>query len=334
MTCFTNLINIKGICDDPENKSGIWLNTAGISVKEIEQIITSDYKDVQSFVDDKISLATRIVSDRVYNHLSDKFKTTSILDSSRIGYFKDNKVLIAGASKYKGFQVELCNVDSYVKLFVSDLTIFVNYTGEVAIKVFDLIQGKEIDEIKINAVAGEMATISTYKEYFSTRGKLHLAFVYDATGIGSYTTTTSENYCSSCDNTRTWMNKYIRSTGVTIDLLASKIKSNIKQENDTGGLSINYSLQCNHRAWLCTFANEMALPIFWRTAYEIMAFAIYNSEQVNIRTMDVEKLKDRMERYDFEYQKSKSNLLKNIKLPSDKICFECNIKSKNIAILP
>lgn len=334
MSCFENIINIKGTCADPVSVSGLWLNSIGISVKEIEKYITSDFAGVDDFVQDKIAFASTIVTDRVYNHLTDKFKTSSILESQIIGHFQDNKSIVAAEAKYKGFQVEIVNVDTFVKFYLSDLSIFVNYTGTVEVKVYDLIQAKVIDTLSIEAVAGEIVAEYFHKTYYSNRNKLHLAFIYDASDVPSYNTTTSANYCNSCDLVKSWMNKYVRATGISATLASEKIKSNIRQEANTAGLSINYSVQCNHRGWICTFANAMALPILWRTAYEIMSFAINNAEQVNIRTMDVEKLKSRKEEYDFEYQKSKSNLLKNLKLPTDSLCFECNIKSKHVTMLP
>lgn len=260
-----------------------------------------------------------------------------MLDSKRIGFGKENQEAVTAAATLKGIEVEFCNEDSFVDLYVSQISLQVNTNGAVNVLVYDLFQNKLLDTIAITAVSGQIVTVYPNKTYKSVRKELDIIFVYDATAFSSVKTTVTQGGCKSCGDggSMVQLGKYLSTRSISILSADSKIESNLTASADTGGLSLIYSIQCNYDEWICTIANSVALPILFKTGYEIMDFAYNNSLRLNTTTtINWEGLLKRRDEYNLRYQSSIEALLQNIKLPNDEKCFECRQKSKHVVILP
>lgn len=338
LECFEDIIGLKGTCDTPVSNSGLWINDVGVSLEELDLIVSKEYSNAQDFFEQKRDFAIKQIIATIHTHFADKYKANSTLRSGRIGFTKENKPAIAGsAGKYKGIELELCNQDSFVDVFISSISLQVNTAGAVNVLVYDLFQGKLLDTIAITAVSGEVVTVYPNKTYKSNRKELDLAFVYDSTGISSVETKITRTGCNSCGDGSSMvnLNQYLSTRSVLIDAADPKTNENLEAVGDTGGLSIMYTLQCNHEDWLCTVSNSIALPILYKTAAEIMEFAVHASKRLNTSTtLDVEKLTERRDLYETRYKDTMENLIQNIKLPQDEKCFECRQKSKHVVILP
>lgn len=338
MECFDNIIGLRGSCENPTSKSGLWINEIGVSEEEIDSIITKDFKDAYDFFEKKKSFAIIQIVNNLHSHFSGKYKANSIIKSGRIGFAKKNVESIAGEALLKGIHVEVCNDNSFVDFYLSSLSLQID-TSETDLDVFvyDLYQNKLIDTLKITTVANEITTIYPHKSYKSLRSELDLIFVYDATDKNSVKTSIMEKGCNSCSggSSMTNLNNYVSARSIKIGLLEQKVYENLDSNSETGGMSMTYSINCNHEQWVCNIANSLALPILFKTAYEIMDFGYNNSQRLNTTTtIDFEKLLSRRDEYESRYQKSMENIIQNIKLPNDEKCFECRQVTKNVIILP
>ena len=133
----------------------------------------------------------------------------------------------------------------------------------------------------------------------------------------------------------TKLSSYMSARSISVLAADAKIESSLTVASDTGGLSMVYSIQCNYDDWLCTISNAVAMPILFKTGYEVMDYAVNNSLRLNTATtINLDTMKARREEYNARYQSSIENLLQNIKLPADEKCFECRQKSKHVVILP
>jgi hypothetical protein len=281
--CFQNLVGITDTCNPP---SGLSLKQIGITTKEVGDFINSDYESAEELIEDKIDLATKKVSDRITNHLSEFMRSSSVIESARLGFPQDNLQLVTGGD-LRGIRIELKNETSFLDLFISSLSLQVNYTGQVSIYVFDLMQNKLIDTLSMNAVSGELSHLVVNKTYPSTRRKLNLAFVYDASSISSYKTYIKQGYCSTCTGSSydAGINNYIKAGGIKVVSASVKTYENTTSIDNTAGMSLIYSLQCNPTEWLCSFSNLMAMPIAYKTAYNIMEYAVNVSKRLNSSTL-------------------------------------------------
>lgn len=338
LECFEDIVGLRGGCEEPISNSGLWIDDIGIDLTEIDSLINNSQVSSIDFFEKKRDFAIKQIINTIHTHYSDKYKSNSVLRSGRIGFTKENKEEVLASANMKGIEIELCNQDSFVDVFISSISLQVNTTGTVNILVYDLFQGKLLDTIPISAVSGEIVTVYTNKLYKSNRKALDIIFVYDATLFSSVkTTVTNGSGCKSCGDGGSMvnLNQYLSTRSITIGMADAKIESNLMASPDTGGISLMYSIQCNYDEWLCTISNLMAMPILFKTGYEIMDFGVSNSRRLNTSTtINIDDLKARKEEYNLRYQNSIESLLQNIKLPNDEKCFECRQKSKHVVILP
>lgn len=338
LECFEDIVGLRGSCETPTSNSGLWIDDIGIDLAEIDSIINKSQIDSIDFFEKKRDFAIKQIINNIHTHYSDKYKSNTVLRSGRIGYPKENQEAVAASATLKGIELELCNQDSFVDVFISSVSLQVNFVGLVNILVYDLFQNKLLDTIPITTtVSGEITTVYPNKTYKSVRKALDIIFVYDATNFSSVKTTVTQGGCKSCGDGGSMvnLNQYLSTRSISILSTDSKIESNLTASPDTGGLSIMYAIHCNYEEWICTISNLAALPILFKTGYEIMDFAYNNSLRLNTTTtINYDSLLKRRDEYNLRFQESIQNLLQNIKLPNDEKCFECRRKSKNIIILP
>lgn len=337
LECFDDIIGLRGSCESPTSVSGLWLDDAGIDLAELDSIINKSQIDSIDFFEKKRDFAINQIIALIHTHFSDKYKTNSVIRSGRIGFGKENQEAVSAAGTLKGIEIELCNQTSFVDVFISSISLQVNTNGNVNVLVYDLFQNKLLDTITITAVSGQIVTVYPNKTYKSLRKELDIIFVYDATNFSSVKTTITQGGCRSCGSGGSMvnLNQYLSTRSISILAADAKIESNLTASGDTGGISLEYSIQCNYDEWLCTINKALAMPILFKTAYEIMDFTINNSMRLNTATtINIDTVKTRRDEYDKRYQTSIEALLQNIKLPQDEKCFECRQKSKNVVILP
>ena len=335
--CFTNIITLKGTCDDSVSTSGFDASYLGITPEFLSQVITSDYEDVNDLFDTKLSQAIELVANTLYTQFSPKYRTVSVIDNFRTGKYLDNKQTIAPFAGLKGFYFDLCSEKSYLDFYASRFDLFCAYSGTVPILVIDLIEGKIIDTVNLVAVSGEIASVFPSSLYPSNKRKLKLFICYDATAITSYKGVLKESDCASCQPTHKISGTYEEIATMTIATGDPYMVSSLRVSADSGGLSIVHSLQCNHKDWLCSIANQLALPILYKTGSLIFEMALTECPNTRLDTTTInnsELLKARYDLSNSKFSEAMNNLVQSIEPPNDPNCFVCKKKSRHAIILP
>lgn len=324
-TCLGNVIALQGGCDPVVPPTGYYLKAIGISNDDISQYITKEYASNLEFFNEKKFLAIEQITNALHSSFQPHYKANSLLKNFRVGHANDNKVLVAGNTGLKGIKYDFCDTDSYYDLFVNEISLFVNVSATISINVYDLIQGKLIDTIDIDTAAGEITKVYPSKTYTSSQRKLSLFFGYDSTGVSSYKTTLQAGGCTNCSGSYSLNHMYhtIQSGYINNSV---KTEENFVSLSETGGLSINHSLQCNHRDWLCSISGLIALPILYKTAANIMEFALHSAPNSRTNTavnLNKDLIKERLDLYEMKWREALDNIIKNAKVPTDSKCFEC-----------
>lgn len=337
-TCFENIIGLRDTQPAIIPTSGFFIDDAGIPRNELDEYATEEFTDGPDLFIKKMNFSIHEVVSKVHTVMNPKYRANSVIENMRIGFFQDNLKMVAPIPGYlRLLKFELLNSDSYVDLNINEISLMVNYDGDVDVTVFDLITGKNIDTITIPCKANERSTVYPLKSYKSTRQKMNLIFAYDSGTIESNTTWLMRNgSCTGCNGDRNYKNQYIRITPGKIDSTAAKIDSNVVATSDTGGLSIVYNLSCNHYEWLCSVQKIIALPILWKTAEKIMEHAalVVPGQQMTPRTQSSHLLYARMRAYQENFNQSFDEAMKNIALPTDAKCFVCNNRIRTTYSIP
>jgi hypothetical protein len=337
MGCFDNLIGYRGGCTETTATSGLYLDQLGINLKQLDDIVQDDYDSGEDLLSDKISFSIKKMASSINQRFAEKFVSKTIVEGDKIGQYYDNQTLVTGEAGYlKGIRIEVCNDKAFFDFYISEIALQVNTTGNVSVVVYDLIQNKLLDTITVAAVAGNISTYWANKTYTSYRKKMHLFIGYDSSAINSYQSTVALNACTDCaGGIQTHScNRYVKVVGAKIASASSKILSNTVNMSETGGVTLNYSLQCNHQEWLCTYSNILALPLLYLTAAEVFKYGTISQRENATTIIDLKKWEEMYEYCMVNYAQEMDNIVKRIDVPCDNICFRCNEKSRVAIILP
>lgn len=335
-TCFENVISYRGGCESSTPTSGLYLDQVGMHKSEIEKYIQAPYTNTEDLFNDMLNISIEELTKSIYQNFLPVYRPTSIISNARLGQINDNMILEDGdAGILGGVEFELCNHVSPIEFYLSEFSLFVDTTATVTVQVWDLQQNKMIDSFNVDTVANQISTVYLNKTYRANRKKLNLAFVYDTSLISSYQTQLGTS-CGSCNpNTYYRHNAYLNARGASIASASDKILSNITSASHTYGISFIYSVNCNHQDWVCSVSNLLAMPILYKTAYNILNYGLNASTRQNSQTLgNREALNERLKQYDFNYTQQLNKLLTHMAPPKDPVCYECNDRIRTKTVLP
>lgn len=331
LSCFDDIITLDS-CIDVTPTSGFSMQQIGITKFELGQYINKEYQSGAALFNDKKTFSIRLIANQIHQHLQNKYKAKTLVNSKRVGFINDNKESQPNTgTDWAGQEINLKNNNSFLELFISEISLFTNFTGDIEVRIYDLMTGTILKSESgldfvfiINSIAGEISVVYPQIKIQSPKRGLNLALIYNSTGIVPYKLTTIESGCVSCDPCSHTRHSDV--WGITIPNASNIIKSSITHTQYTGGMSVVYSINCSYDKWLCSISNLIALPLLYKTASEIMDYALNNSDQINSKTfgeLNYEKIKERRESYEFKYREAMDNILSNIVLPNDNVCFQC-----------
>lgn len=336
--CFDGLLAIDGQCGEPAPSSGIFLRQLGLTRSEMSAYLTAEYRDAGQLFADKFAAAVLNTETLVHNYFTPRYKAFTILENRRVGIFQNNLQMIAGeAGRYKGLHFKYDNRNSFMDLGFSSFAMQLNHEGVIDLLLIDLLQGRVLKTIPVSVFPNEIVELPVSEVVASDRKLLNTFLCYDAGGIEANKTLiqVGQNCCSG----GAIVSGYLTIRPASMDKSVQKIDQNLRAEQDTGGLSVLYSLSCNHRNWICSIAGRLALSIAYATCAEIIEHAIYQAgkEQINIRVGSgdaVEELEKRRAIYSGKATGQLKNVLNNVQLPSDDLCFVCRQTSRTAVLIP
>lgn len=333
-TCFDDLIGIKSGCSLVTGTSGLYIEDIGITEKEADMYINSEYRNGSELITDKLGFAANLVKQTIHNHFSAYIQTKTKIDSQSLGEYQDSLNLKSGAvGTLGGININLVNSNSHLQVYINSISLQLSTTQSTNVLVYDLVSGTLLDTIAVSCVANTISTTYVNKTYQAPKRKLDLIFVYDTEGLFSNTTYLN-SACMNC-NGYMYSNSYINSQGINLLEAGSKIRSALNGSTHTYGMSINYSVQCSMENWICEMSNLIALPILYKFGEEVMNYSLYYSNRQNSKTnIDYDRNKERLAMYQMAYNQSLESSIKKINLPTNDICFKCNEVMRTSIILP
>lgn len=332
MGCFDNFIGIDN-CGSENPTSGKYLIDGGITLRELNLFAGQDFTDGVALGESKINNSINLVTNDIHNHFGSKYKTKTLLDSQRVGYFNENMTVKSGANEYRGIRLKNYNESSFLAINIHSIDLFIDYSGSVDILIYDVTQNKLLDTIEATTVADVINNITVNKTYYSDKKHFDIAIVYQSSGINSYATTISSSGCTSCNATSLYpVNGYIKA--VSVRSSGTFLANTLESMSHMSGVSVNYSIECDFNKFICLHANRLAIPIIYKASSEVMTYAMYNSERVNYETINVDQLKERRDFYEMQYREQMDTILKNIEVPNDKTCFLCTQKLNTRLLMP
>lgn len=338
--CYQNLIGIQDCGETTPPTSGLYTDGYGLTLNDLNQLKTADYADGYDLFTAMRHSAWELLSSDVNNKLAHWMKADTIIDNDKVGYIDHSGYTNAfGAGNFIGASLRLYNDNSFSTIFVSNITIAAETNETVTVYVLDLFKTtganpeyKLIDSFTVTT--NELTVIE--KEYKTNRNDCYLAFVYEST-INGQRTTVKKGVCGSCGGHKEiWMNGKIQSRGVK-GIITAGVFTDLSGFGYSGGMQINYSVNCDRSAWVCSNSKKFAMAHLFKTMFLCAQFGIQNSvnERANTTvTINVDALRERLEYYGKTYTDQMNIILSNMTMPKDKDCFRCNENVRYASMIP
>jgi len=331
LDCLNGLVNVKGCGSNPT--SSYIQQLPGISIPDIDVSINTDHVNAKAFLEEQILFAQEIVIQDVHQHLALKHELKTFIENDMVGEYYDSPTLVDSVAGYlTGIRLRIDSTP-YLKLFINQLRLFVDTTGDVDVLIYDLQQDKLLETITVAAVAGEIVTVDVNFERFTQKQRMNL-FVGYLSSFDSYkanvTNAAGGDNCSGCCS---YANGEISFYGAKILNASAKTTDNLETNTGTAGISFSYSLSCSFEEHLCNIRNMLALPLKYKAGELIMQQLKVSKRPNPLVTAYKNDNEDLMGFYNGKYETLMKNLLGNMRMPLS-VCFECRPQSRSVVVLP
>lgn len=332
MDCFTSLIGCRGLTTS-SSSSQLFVDSVGINRALLEDI-NYTHADLVDLFNDKLDFASTQVAAHVKRIKAKELRTVDMIESTRVGFFANNRATVSARSGFDaGAVIEVREDRDYVKIYVSSISLFVDYTGDVTVTVYDLQTGQSLDTITVSATAGQPAYVNVDKTYRANKRWLSLAFVYDSSFDSYKTNVLNTGACASCGGYRKRNGRFTWVRGARFADGSDKVISNITEQGDTAGMSIAYQVHCDYDEWMCRSRNLLSLALLYKTGYEIAQYGL-ESTRLNHATMENEAILQMiMDKCETMYNEEIMGALSAMEIPPNEYCFQCGQKSKHVTTL-
>lgn len=322
--CFNELIGIRGTCD--EGTHSLYINDLPyVGLDIANALLGAEDADGEAYITGRLNYTYNLVKSEIHSLLAPMMKSRTVIENNTLGYYKHEMTALPASAKYRGVRIKLEDFP-FLAFKINGVAMFSsNFTGNLPIKVFDMVTGGEIDTFSIAVVAGEISYIPINKEYLTQRQLFDVFFAYNATNIDTYRTSiyAPNSGCYDCNKRSDgYRGKYLTFDGAEANL-GSTVSSTVSQGNSSG-LSLKYTIECSMDGWLCSMKDRFAFSMLQRFGVVMMEEILAGSKRMNsVTTIDNDKAQYLHGVFMSNYDKAMTGAIKGIIPPSD-VCFHCN----------
>jgi len=213
-------------------------------------------------------------------------KADTVIENKRIGQVLtdySNIQTALGAGRYGGIRLTINpNNLSYLQLYVSDILLAIDSANtNVPVLVFDMTTLKLVYSFTYGTGGIEQFI---GKEFAAGRRKLDLAIVYEM-DVNAPKFIPKKGSCYDCGGKvrEAHICPFVDAIGIDLTTDGTNVLSAANQKY-TSGMSLNYNVNCDRSAWLCSIGGLMAMPLAYATAVEIYNYALTVSPNQRVNT--------------------------------------------------
>jgi hypothetical protein len=328
MECLENIVGLKGGCADINSVAEVYLNSY-VGHSELSKYVdTKEFANVDDLFRSLRADSVREVLAEINSYMRPNYIAKQVVSTQRFGVVGTRLQPIAAANELRGILYDRCTTYPTLAYRVNRVGFIGQVTGNVVITYRDGLTGQVLGTDTVAAVAGQEAWLYVNRKFAVTK----LLVTFDATATAGYKTRTDcyIRNCGSCGTKR--VNAHVNAYSVTAPIGTPLQTQTV---NDMGGLMLEVGMECDHTIWLCGIRQALALPILYKMASRVMQYAIDQTDRNNTRTVrDIDKLADRGDAYEKDYEKHMKSVLQSVHVPQDPICYVCRRQSGLIQMIP
>lgn len=337
ITCFDNLIGVRGLCGDTTPDSGLYIDDLQyLDRKTLDAIIDSEISGQQLF-ENKVRYAAATIVNTIQQRSAPNFLPRTLLANQITGFYNPPAQFNAPAALLQGIELRIESREN-VELQLNRIRLFTQTTGNIPVKVYNLITGQLLDTITIAATANTISEATAFKTYPTDKQRLYLFIGYDTTEITSYQSIVASDAgqlggCFDC-----WYNcgnlnmAYARAVNFGID--EQMYRENANGITNTAGLSLDFNVACSQQGFICNQRQNLAFPFLHLVGALLCEEGLNNKRVNSITTVDREKLEKCRDFCNTQYADSMANFMQNMVYPADGICFKCNKPVQRATLIP
>ena len=324
MDCFTGLIGLRDHCGEDiiTSSSGLYINDLpGISIDGVDRKVNREYESAVDAIRKQMAVAEKILIGRARRALASKHEVTTLIDHHTAGEWKEQRSAQSAQAYKVGIQVKVPGA-AQTDLSVSRVSLLVNFSGSVEVKMWDLFTGEQLQSQTITAVAGQevVAQVAWTRK---ADGKPISVFIgYDATSVPTWQSSLGNKSCNCSGGHANLRYAHL----YTKKVAGSVLNGNLERQSGTSGLSIDLSLTCSMEHVLCAQSQLMALPLWYKTGEQLLTFMRF-SDTLSLAGIafnaDYQELAPM---YAEDFEAHLQDVVQKIRLPKGP-CFSC----KNLA---
>jgi len=324
MNCLENLV---GLSDCVESNAAFLINDIGIDANQCQEFMDASYATVDDFFTANRRTAARLLELDILGKMPNQMKSASVLEGNTVGRYPDQRQLFSG-SGIRGIKQKVYNDYNYVNIRIKEIRLFTNHTGDVDVKVYNVVTGQEVGSVTVSCVAGQIASAECDVQIQSLKQDLELFVGYDVTGIECYN---SGNYLKTCCG-NTFKSGWCTFQSASIE--SPFTAGQTQAANYAPGLTYDYEIVCDNLQWFCTHRSLFGMAMVYKTAISILENAMDSGGQFsNQKTTNYEKNANRLETYSNHYEDQITKALKSVRFPKN-ACFTCNTVTEVTNRLP
>jgi hypothetical protein len=333
MSCWDNVIGIRGLCEAQTPSSGLYINDlTGISIKDLNAGVNEEDATAFTLIQRKVDQAATMMQAEALSYLYNRWNYTTSAWDGVVGYFPESLRSLAAAPVYRGIGMRYRQAD-YISVSVNAVTLLLPVSTTVNVLVVDLITGTTLDTIPITTIANTPVRVVANKKYTSNGQMLNLAFVYNATSIASFQTGLYPTYsCGGCGRAQRWYENMLERT-IEIPTGGSILEQNINGGSWTGGLSVDYQVACSFESLLCAHIGQLGYPVLYKAGMLILKELEFSKRLNGIVVFNRERNQELATYYQEQYDNYMQRYFDAAQLPNTG-CFACKQRVRQVSRIP
>ena len=325
MNCLENLV---GLEDCTTSTRPFLINDIGYDADQLGELMDSSFATVDDFFNANVRTAARLMQNDLFSMMPAQMKIMSVQEGKTIGHYPELRKSFTGTG-ISGIRQLLHNPSDYLKIRITRIRLFTEFTGNIDVSVYNLNEGNVVETVTIPTVAGALASFDTDIEIQSSQQDINLFIGYDTTGKDIYSASlTGSGCCGKRGINSGWCNFY---TGTVVSPF---IESSFESIDTSPGLSYDYEIVCDNLQWFCTHRTMFGMAMLYKTAMTILESNLFSGGQFSEqKTLNYENNKMRYDLAAGHYENQMKQALASMRFPRNR-CFTCNSMTEVLNRLP
>ena len=328
MECLNNLVEYWDGCSTKTAGQTYIDELAGFENELLADLTTGAHTTELAIFNNAKNRASRRLTNDIYSNLDGRTSVNSIVDNARAGYYGElRNGLNSTAYQKKGIGI-FYNGNAGLKLNINNISLAARNTGTILVEIRDAHNPSLVlQSYSVSAIADTVVNLPVNYSVISTNARWGVFVCVDAAITTLESKISKLTKCSSCpDAEPICLDGYTMASGAVW-----RSSGKLQNRNDTGGLSVDYAIECDLSQYICRSAKRFTEAMLFATGVELMTEAIHSRRLNTTTLLDRNRLEQNRSELANLYSVALKSVVENWQMPNDAcFCKQPLVTSKNL----